>query len=101
MTFSHRSQSRTIVMLIILIVFLAPILARALFYAIGDNPRSWQDADWSSTGMLPAASNFQLARIVVFTGTAGGRKGVCSVHSWVVLQSGNHNRRARDELRWG
>ena len=102
MTFSHRSQSRTIVMLIILIVFLAPILARALLYAIGNDPRSWRDADWSSTGMLPAASDFQPARIVVFTGTAGAWKGVFSVHSWIVLKRANETRWTRyDVVGWG
>src|SRR5262249_17263081 len=102
MTFSHRSQSRTIVMLIILIVFLAPILARALFYAIGDNPRSWRASDWSGTGLLAPARDLQPARIVVFTGTAGAWKGVFSVHSWIVLKRANQTRWTRyDVVGWG
>jgi hypothetical protein len=102
MTFNQRSQSRTVVMLIILVVFLAPILARALIYAVGNNPRSWRDADWSSTGVLPAASDFQPARIIVFTGTAGAWKGVFSVHSWIVLKRANETRWTRyDVVGWG
>ncbi|HEY6381245.1 MAG TPA: DUF3750 domain-containing protein [Pseudolabrys sp.] len=102
MTFNQRSQSRTVVMLIILVVFLAPILARALIYAVGNNPRSWRDADWSSTGILPAASDFQPARIVVFTSTAGAWKGVFSVHSWIAVKRANETRWSRyDVVGWG
>jgi len=97
-----RSQSRIVVMLIILALFLAPILARAVVYAIGNDARSWRDADWSSTGKLPAASNFEPARVIVFTGTAGAWKGVFSVHSWIVLKRANETRWTRyDVVGWG
>jgi hypothetical protein len=62
---------RIFVMVIVFIIFLLPIAARAIVYAIGDNPRSWRDADWSSTGMLPPADEYAPARVVVFTGKAG------------------------------
>ena len=52
---SRRPSRRKLIMLIILAVFLLPILARAAFYAAGNDPRSWRDADWSSTGLLPPA----------------------------------------------
>ena len=51
----RRSSSRRTLMLIIFALFLAPILARAALYAAGTAPRSWRDADWSSTGALPSA----------------------------------------------
>ncbi|HET9714860.1 MAG TPA: DUF3750 domain-containing protein [Pseudolabrys sp.] len=86
----------------ILVLFLAPILARAFFYAIGDGPRSWRDADWSSTGMLPEASDFSPARIVIFTGTAGAWKGIFSVHSWIVFKrSGDTRWKRYDVVGWG
>ena len=69
-----RFRRRTIAMLAILILFLAPILARAVFYAIDHGPRSWRDADWSSTGLLPKANSDAQARVIVFTGTAGAWK---------------------------
>jgi hypothetical protein len=50
-------------MLLIFTLFLAPILARAVFYAVGNSPRSWRDADWSSTGILPPASHDKAARV--------------------------------------
>ncbi len=102
MTINPRPQRRSVLMLIALIVFLAPILARAAFYAIGNDPRSWRDADWSSIGMLPAAGDFTPARIVFFTGTAGAWKGVFSVHSWIVLKRANEKRWTRyDVVGWG
>jgi hypothetical protein len=89
-------------MLIVLILFLVPIVTRAIIYAIGNEPRSWRDANWSSTGMLPAASDFEPARIVIFTGTAGAWKGVFSVHSWIVLKRANESRWTRfDVVGWG
>jgi hypothetical protein len=50
-------------MLVFFILFLAPIIARAVVYAIGNDPRSWRNADWSSIGILPAAADFAPARI--------------------------------------
>ena len=40
-----------------LLYFSCPSLARAALYAIGNDPRSWRDADWSSTGALPPAAD--------------------------------------------
>ena len=86
-------------MLAIVLVFFAPILARAALFAASDAPRSWRDADWSSTGLLPPAADYKPARVVVFTGKAGAWKGVFSVHSWVVLKRANAAR--LDPLRRG
>src|SRR5262245_5579849 len=82
----------TIAMLAILLLFLVPILARSVLYAMSDDPRSWRDADWSSTGFLPAATDSAPARVIIFTGTAGAWKGIFSVHSWIVLKRANEPR---------
>jgi hypothetical protein len=95
---THRSK----IMLLVFALFLAPLLARAAVYAIGDGPRSWRDADWSSTGALPPANQFEPARLIVFTGTTGGWKGVFAVHSWVVLKRANAKAWTRyDVVGWG
>ncbi len=73
-------------MLALLLLFLAPIAARAALYAISSAPLSYRDADWSSTGSLPPATSDPDARLLVFTGTTGGWKGVVAVHSWVVFK---------------
>jgi len=81
---------------------IAPLLARAAFYAMSDDPRSWRDADWSSTGILPAAADSAPARVIIFTGTAGAWKGIFSVHSWVVLKHANEPHWQRyDVVGWG
>ena len=100
---SFRSLSRsTIFMFAIFVLFIAPILARAALYAVSNDPRSWREADWSSTGLLPAAAESAPARVIIFSGTAGAWKGVFSVHSWIVLKGANETRwRRYDVVGWG
>jgi hypothetical protein len=88
--------------LAILALFLLPVVARAALFAIGDAPRSYRDADWSSTGILPPASEEKEARLLVMTGTAGAWKGVFAVHSWIVLKRENAEAWTRyDVVGWG
>ncbi len=97
-----RLRRRTLLMLTILAVFLAPLLARAALYALSDDPRSWRDADWSSTGLLPQARDFAPARVVVFTGTTGAWKGIFSVHSWIAFKPAGAKSWTRyDVVGWG
>ncbi|HET7850276.1 MAG TPA: DUF3750 domain-containing protein [Pseudolabrys sp.] len=97
----HRSAWKLIVLLV-LALFLLPILARAVLFAVGDAPRSWRDADWSSTGLLPAAADDRPARVIVFTGTTGSWKGIFAVHSWVVLKRAGASEWSRyDVVGWG
>jgi hypothetical protein len=99
---TRRFSRHTIVILTIFAIFLAPLLARAALYAAGNGPRSYRDADWSSTGALPPARQFEPARVVVFTGTTGAWKGVFSVHSWVVLKrAGAKDWTRYDVVGWG
>lgn len=97
----HRSiRNRTV--LIIAALFLLPLAARAVQFAFSDAPRSWRDADWSSTGSLPAAAAYPEARVLVFTGRAGGWKGVFAVHSWVVYKrAGAPGWTRYDVVGWG
>jgi hypothetical protein len=89
-------------MLLIIALFLVPLLARAALYAIGTEPRSWRDADWSSTGLLPKASDYKPARVIVFTGKAGAWKGIFAVHSWIVFKPAGAQQWMRyDVVGWG
>ena len=89
-------------MLLIFAIFFAPLIARAAFYAAGDSARSWRDADWSSTGLLPQAADYKRARLIVFTGTTGAWKGIFSVHSWIVFKpAGATNWTRYDVVGWG
>ena len=57
------------------------VAARAALFAYrAAARRSWRDADWSSTGSLPAADADPEARVLVMSGRTGGWKGVFAVH---------------------
>ena len=97
-----RPSRRKLIMLAIFALFLAPLVARAALYAAGNGPRSWRDADWSSTGSLPAAGAYPDARVLVMTGQTGGWKGAVAVHSWVVFKRENARSWTRyDVVGWG
>lgn len=97
-----RPSRRALTMLLVFAIFLVPLIARAALYAAGDAPRSWREADWSSSGTLPPARQFQPARLVVFSGTTGAWKGIFSVHSWVVYKRAGEARWTRyDVVGWG
>lgn len=88
--------------LLLITLFLLPIAARAALYTLGDGPRSWRNADWSSIGSLPPASAHPQARVLILSGRTGGLKGVVSVHSWIVLKARNARRWNRyDDVGWG
>jgi len=102
MSLTRNRRRSTVIMLAVLFIFFVPILARAAFYAIDKGPRSWHDADWSSTGLLAKANSDAQARVIVFTGKAGAWKGIFAVHSWVVLKRANAKAWTRyDVVGWG
>ena len=93
---------RKSIMLAILALFFVPLFARAALYVAGNEPRSWRDADWSSTGLLPPAEDYKPARVVVFTGKAGAWKGIFAVHSWIVIKPAGAREWTRfDVVGWG
>lgn len=97
-----RRTRKKIVFLSILILFLLPVAARATFFAFEERPRSFREANWSSTGTLPAATAHAEARVLVMSGRTGGWKGVVAVHSWIVFKPENAQRWTRyDVVGWG
>ena len=83
-------------------LFLLPVAARATLFAFEDRPRSWSQADWSSIGSLPKASEHPEARVLVLFGRTGGWKGVIAVHSWIVFKRENATSWTRyDVVGWG
>ena len=87
---------------LIVALFLIPLAARAAIYGMSDAPRSYRDADWSSIGQLPTARAEPEARVLFFTGTTGGWKGVLSVHSWIVFKPAKATKWTRyDVVGWG
>ncbi len=97
-----RKLRRKSVLFSLLALFLIPVAAKAALFSFEDRPRSFRDADWSSTGTLPPARAFPEARILVMSGRTGGWKGVIAVHSWIVFKRENAQSWTRyDVVGWG
>ena len=73
--------------LTILAIFLFPLAVHGALYSVQSRPQSYDRADWSSTGMLPAPGAEPEARLLIFTGRTGRWKGIFAVHSWVVFKA--------------
>lgn len=73
-------------LLLFLAVFVLPVLVHAVLWLSEERPRNWHSADWSSSGVLPAAAEEPEASIRVLAARTGGLKGIVSVHSWLVLK---------------
>jgi hypothetical protein len=90
------------IVLTILAIFLFPLAVHGALYSVQSRPQSYDRADWSSTGMLPAANADRAARLLVFTGRTGRWKGIFAVHSWVVFKPENAaNWNRYDVVGWG
>jgi len=90
------------ILLFVLIAFIAPSLAYLAIWVAGDRPTNWSVANWSSAGILPAASGVNQAKVYVMSARTGGLKGAISSHSWIVLKRQNGGSYERyDVVGWG
>jgi hypothetical protein len=99
-----RAKSRPIrnLMLGILAFFLFPLAVHGAVYSLQNRAESYRSADWSSTGMLPAASAEPEPRLLILTGRTGRWRGIFAVHSWVVFKKENGTSWDRyDVVGWG
>src|SRR3712207_8293763 len=63
--------------LVIVALFLLPLAAHALWWALRDDiAPSWRAADWSSAKLLPAASEAPEAIVAVYAARVGGWRGI-------------------------
>ncbi|RFC66326.1 DUF3750 domain-containing protein [Fulvimarina endophytica] len=87
---------------VFLALFVLPSAVSAGLWWLGDNPRSWGEADWSSARVLPEAGESRDAAVYVMSARTGGLKGAVSVHSWLVLKDEGADRYERwDVVGWG
>jgi hypothetical protein len=84
------------------VLIVLPIVAGAAFsYSVGW-PHSWRAADWSSAGLLPAASVDKPAAVYIMAGRSGRWKGIFAVHHWLVLKpAGAEHYERYDVVGWG
>src|SRR5262249_61013343 len=67
------------------IVFLAPVATKAMLWSF-EEPRHWQTARWSSSGILPEAVRDPQARIVVFAARTAGWGSLFSLRASMPLE---------------
>jgi hypothetical protein len=90
------------VLALILAIYLVPSLAAATLWASREHPRSWREANWTSSGILPDPAVSKEARVVIFAAQTGGFKGAFAVHSWIVVKPAGAERYDRyDVVGWG
>ncbi len=88
-------------LLFILIVFILPSAASAMWWALVERPTSWREANWGTSGILPAPKTDEAA-IYVMAARTGGMKGAISVHTWLVLKKPGEDAYERyDKVGWG
>ena len=95
-----RRLSRFIATFVIVLILLPIAAGTALTYSQGW-PSSWRSADWSSSGMLPAASADRDAVVYVMAARSGRWKGIFAVHHWLVLKPANGPYERYDVVGWG
>ena len=91
-----------ILLLAILVVFILPVLVHIVVWESARRPRSWWQADWSSSHLLPPPAADRQASIRVMAARTGGIKGAFAVHTWIVLKRENASSYERYEVvGWG
>jgi hypothetical protein len=88
-------------LLFLLLFFVAPALASLGVRAASSQPGSWRAADWSSSGLLPAAQDDRRSAVYVMAARTGGLKGALAVHSWIVTKRENGRYDRYDKVGWG
>jgi hypothetical protein len=88
----------SVLRLVILVVFLLPIAARAVIYVAGDHPRDWRAARWNSAGLLPPAEDNPEARVLIFSAPNGSWRSIFAVHTWIVVKPAQATRYTRYDV---
>lgn len=101
-TISCRMLTFRFGLLAVLGVFLVPLSLHAVWWLSHDKALAWNQADWSSARLLPAARSKPEAMVHVYAARTGRWKGIFAHHSWVVIKergAGGYTR--YDKVAWG
>ncbi|MCX8998542.1 DUF3750 domain-containing protein [Rhizobiaceae bacterium BDR2-2] len=85
-----------------LLVFLLPVAGAVGVWLLEERPRNWNQARWSSSGLLPQAAGDPEAAVYIFSAMTGGMKGAIASHAWIVTKekgAAHYNR--YDKVGWG
>jgi hypothetical protein len=84
------------------LLIIGPVLVSAAEYVISERRWSWQTADRSSAGLLPAASEHPDALIRVYAARTVRWRGIFAVHSWIIVKERGAPHYTRyDYTAWG
>ncbi len=88
--------------LFVLVIFILPSLLHLGVWMVKDRPSRWNEADWSSSGVLTSKPLAEEAAIYVMSARTGGLKGAFATHSWLVIKKPGTERYDRyDKVGWG
>lgn len=68
------------------LVFLLPLVLHSAYWAATDPATRWDEADWSSAGLLPVASKKPEAMLHVYAARVGRWRGMVAEHTWIVVK---------------
>lgn len=86
----------------LMIAVVLPIgLGGAVSYARGW-PQSWRSADWSSSGVLPAAGTVRQAKVIILAARTGNWKSIFAEHMAIVMKrAGDRDWTRYEVVGWG
>lgn len=91
-----------ILLVVLVVVFLAPIAVSAMLYSIRNDIADWRSADRSSAGLLPPAARKPEAVVRVFSARTVSWRGIIATHSWIVVKgAGDRAYQRFDYTAWG
>jgi Protein of unknown function (DUF3750) len=86
---------------IVYLMILPSLIGAGIAYARGW-PASWRTANWSSSGVLPAAQSLTPATVIILASRTGRWKGIFAEHMSLVLKPANAAQWTRyDVVGWG
>jgi hypothetical protein len=90
-------------LLVIIALFIRPLGAHALWFAMRDDiAPSWRAADWSSAKLLKPASENPQAIVAVYAARVGRWRGIFAHHTWIVVKEPGAGQYTRyDKVGWG
>ena len=88
--------------LVFLILFATPLAVHGAMQWSRGWPKSWSQADWTSSGQLLPASASPEAMVRIYAAPTGRWKGIFAVHSWIVVKDkGARSYDRYDVVGWG
>lgn len=91
-----------ILLVVLVVVFLAPIAVSAMLYSIRNDIADWRSADRSSAGLLAPAARKPGAVVRVFSARTVSWRGIIATHSWIVVKgAGDRAYQRFDYTAWG